>query len=164
MRHRCISLALLSLGAFFTCVAGVACGAVPPLDVQQSHVFHEDLSPADIAAESVVSGNPKARVKLISQTDDKEVTAVLWDCTAGSFKWHFRSGELVHILDGSVKVESSDHSTRQLKVGDVAYFPAGTDSIWHVEKYVKKLAIIRSNRESVVRRAQKKLNRLFANL
>jgi len=142
----------------------VACGEVPPLDVQHSHVYHEDLGPADIAPSSVISGNPQARVKLIAQADDEEVNAALWDCTAGKFKWHFRSDELVHILEGAVTVSTTDGPTRHLKQGDVAYFAAGTDSVWDVKVYVKKLAVIRSNRESMVRRAQRKINRLLAEL
>ena len=143
----------------------VACGEVAPLEIQHSHVFQKDgeMDAAEIPASSVLAGNPRARVKLLAQASDQEVHAALWDCTAGKFKWHFRSDELVHILEGDVTV-TSEGSTRHLKLGDVAYFSAGTDSVWDVQNYVKKLAVLRSNRESMVRRAQRKLNRLFAAL
>lgn len=117
---------------------------------------------AEIPPTQVISGNPQARVKLLAQASDEEVSAAVWDCTAGKFKWHFRSDELVHILDGAVTIKVANGPERHFKPGDVAWFPAGTDSVWHVDHYVKKMAVIRNNRESMLRRAQRKLNQLFA--
>jgi len=142
----------------------MACSDVRPLAVQHSHVFHRDLHPSGIPDEWVISGHPQARVKLLAQADDAEVRAALWDCTAGTFKWHFGADEVVHILEGEVQVSSENGATRTLKPGDVAYFSAGMSSVWHVPKYVKKLAIGRDNQEPFVRRAQRKLSNLFASL
>lgn len=141
---------------------GSACVDVTPPVAQHSHVFHENLAPTPIPPMWVLAGQPKARVKLLAAAGDDGMRAALWDCSAGKFKWHFRSDELVHILDGEVRVTDADGLSRTLKTGDVAYFAAGTNSIWHVERYVKKLAVLRDNRESIVHRAQRKLNQLFA--
>ncbi len=152
----CHAWLVLMVGIGAACVDGTAPTA------QHSHVFHEDLAPTQIPPMWVLSGQPQARVKLLAAASDEGMRAALWDCSAGKFKWHFRSDELVHILDGEVRVTDAGGSSRTLKTGDVAYFAAGTDSIWHVDRYVKKLAVLRDNRESIVDRAQRKLNQLFA--
>ncbi len=153
--------AVIPLIALGTVAAG---GDPAPAKTQHSHVFHEDLASRPIPAEWVVSGHPQARVKVLAQAEDEEVSAALWDCTAGTFNWHFSSDEIVHILEGEVKVSSERGQSRTLKAGDVAYFSAGTTSTWEVKKYVKKLAIVRTNQESLVRRAHRKLNQIFASL
>src|SRR5262245_53742160 len=130
------------------------CADLAPLEVQTSHVFHDDLHAAGIPPEWVREGKPMARVKYLARSDDEGVTAALWDCTAGKFEWYFASDELVHILEGEVIVTTGTGAERSLKPGDVAFFPAGMKSVWTVPKYVKKMAVLRHNSESFVRKAQ----------
>lgn len=136
--------------------------AAQPLMMQAAHVGHDDLSPAEIDPSWIVEGSPRARVKHLVAAPDAALAIALWDCTAGKFDWYFSGDELVHILVGEVTVRDGDGSTRVLKPGDIAYFPAGMRSLWHVHDYVKKLAVFRNNRPSFARRAQRKLASLIA--
>jgi uncharacterized cupin superfamily protein len=132
-----------------------------PLMLQASHVQHEDLTPSEIEASWVVEGAPRARVKHLAQAPDGELAVALWDCTAGKFNWYFGGDEFVHILVGEVTVTDGDGQTRTLRPGDIAYFPAGMRSLWHVHGYVKKLAIFRQNRPSLIFRARRKLSSIL---
>ena len=139
----------------------LACGEPPaPLDLQSSHVLHQDLPSAPIPEDWVREGSPKARMKELTKAQDGGLTSWLWDCTAGKFEWYFVSDEFVHILEGEVEVTGADGHTKMLKPGDVAFFPAGMRSLWHVPKYVKKLAILRDNREPFLRKLQRKWSEL----
>jgi uncharacterized cupin superfamily protein len=129
--------------------------------LQLSHVFHQDLAPADLPAEWVIAGAPKARVKRIAQAPDGAVSAALWECSAGTFRWFFASDELVHVLAGQVKVRCAEQPERVLRSGDVAYFSAGTCAIWEIDSFVRKLAVIRANREPLRTRLKRRLARLL---
>ena len=68
---------------------------------------------------------------------------MIWDCTAGKFRWYFGVDETVHILEGEVTVSDDGGNTRTLRAGDIGFFPAGTWMTWRVEKYVRKVAFLR---------------------
>ncbi len=145
-------------------LGGVACDSVAPKGVQNADVFATDLIATQIPAQWIVEGQPQSRVKQLAQADDQAVSVALWDCTAGTFKWHFGSDEMIQILSGEVDIRVEGGTTRTLRPGDIVYFQAGTNSVWHVKEYVKKLAVNRTNSESVVRRARRKLDQLLAAL
>ncbi len=116
-------------------------------------VDRTDLASAPIRPEWILRGNPLARALKLSAADDGNLDCLLWDCTAGTFRWCFRVDEIVHILEGSVRVcDEATGAVRILTPGDVAYFPQGSSSVWEVDEYVKKLAILRSP-ESLARHA-----------
>jgi uncharacterized cupin superfamily protein len=148
--------------ALLVVLLAAGCADLSPLEVQTSHVFHDDLHAAGIPADWVREGQPRARVKYLARSEDEGVTAALWDCTAGKFEWYFASDELVHVLEGEVIVTMPSGVQRTLTPGSVAYFPAGVKSLWHVPKYVKKMAVLRDNSESFVRKAKRKVSELFA--
>lgn len=102
-----------------------------------------ELEPAPIEPGWVLSGNPEARVAYHSTADDRFANTAVWDCTAGSFRWHFGWDETVVILEGEVRVVADDGTRRVLRPGDAGYFKAGTWATWHVDHYVKKIAFTR---------------------
>ena len=53
--------------------------------------------------------------------------------------------EFLHIISGEVFVTDEKGNSRRLGPGDMALFPAGGHSIWHVPREVKKLAICRQH-------------------
>jgi uncharacterized protein len=135
--------------------------AAQTLMLKAENIHHDDLTAADIDPTWVVEGTPKARVKHLVAAPDGALAIALWDCTAGKFDWYFAGDEFVHILAGEVTVRDGDGRTRVLRPGDIAYFPAGMRSLWHVHEYVKKLAIFRFNRPSFTFRARRKLSSLL---
>ena len=91
----------------------------------------------------ILSGKPVARAAFHSQPADKCASTVVWDCTAGEFRWFFGWDEMVVILEGEVHVTAEDGSARTLAVGDVAYFRAGSWATWRIDRYVRKAAVTR---------------------
>jgi uncharacterized cupin superfamily protein len=101
-------------------------------------------------------------VKFLAASGDGELNTALWECSAGKFKWHFFCDEVVHILDGEVRVSEEDGSNeRVLKPGDVAYFHVGMITIWDVKTFVRKLAVMRENTAPLALRAQRKIDSLL---
>ncbi|MEQ1937404.1 cupin domain-containing protein [Mesorhizobium sp. CN5-321] len=111
--------------------------------VDAAHVDTVAMTPAPINPDWVIEGSPVARAGQIVQSSDGTATSAVWDCTAGTFNWHFGIDETVHILDGEVEVSTANDQTRILRAGDVALFRAGTTAVWHVPAYVRKIAFCR---------------------
>ena len=103
-----------------------------------------DLGEAPITPADVIDGTPVARSTCLTSSADGLVSTHLWDCTAGRFHWTFGVDEIVHILDGEVHVTDDAGATAILQTGDVAHFPLGSHTIWHVPEYVRKLAVHRT--------------------
>jgi uncharacterized cupin superfamily protein len=114
-------------------------------DFLAGKVSHDALADAPLRPGTVLAGAPRARSVALGASPDGLLSYGLWDCTSGAFRWHFRSDEIVHILEGEVTVRvDPDGAPRVLGVGDVAYFPRGMVTIWTIDRYVKKLAVYRS--------------------
>lgn len=113
----------------------------------------------------IISGTPKARAAQWSASKDGTTTTHVWDCTKGQFRWYFPADEIVHIMEGSVTVESDGSEKRTLRVGDAALFRAGSWSEWNVDEYVRKHAILSVPLHpsvSFVVRAARKISRIVS--
>lgn len=104
-----------------------------------------DLDPAPIRPEWVLEGQPVARCRHWSDSSDGTTSAMVWDCTAGRFRWYFGGDEIVHVIEGEVIVSGEGVPERTLRPGDAALFRAGTWATWHVPHYVRKHAICRDS-------------------
>ena len=91
----------------------------------------------------IIEGTPQARSKRLAQSADGTAMIMAWSCTAGRFEWHYTVDETVHIISGEVHVTDEKGEIRRLGPGDMAFFPAGSRSIWHVPHRVRKLAVCR---------------------
>jgi hypothetical protein len=85
------------------------------------------------------------RSKRLATCPDGACAAIVWACTAGRFHWYYAVDEFLHIISGEVFVTDENGVSRRLGPGDMAFFPAGGSSIWHVPHEVKKLAICRQH-------------------
>ncbi len=99
-----------------------------------------ELRSAPIDPQWIVEGAPHARNHVLWNSTDRTGWAMVWDCTAGKFEWHYTVDELVHVLEGGMTVTGTDGVPRTYKAGDVVFFPAGIVAHWHIENYVRKLA------------------------
>ena len=91
----------------------------------------------------VLSGTPISRVKNVVRSRDRTSHVVVWECTRGRFKWRYRQDEVVVIVSGEVFITTDEGQERRLGPGDLAFFPAGSSSIWRVPERVRKVAVIR---------------------
>jgi len=104
-----------------------------------------ELAPAPIPQAWIIEGTPHARSKRLANSADGTSTVMAWSCTAGRFNWHYTVDETVHIIKGEVFVTDANDDVRRLGPGDMAFFPAGSSSTWHVPDYVRKLAVCRQS-------------------
>jgi uncharacterized protein len=107
-------------------------------------------SPADIELPSdpirpnwVIEGSPQVRSKRVAESADGTSSVMVWSCTAGRFDWYYTVEETLHIISGEVLVTDEKGDVHRLGPGDMAFFPAGSRSTWHVPHHVLKLAVCR---------------------
>jgi len=102
-----------------------------------------ELSPAPIPESWIIDGAPQARAKRLAVSADGTASIMAWSCTTGRFNWHYHVDETLHIISGEVFVTDENGNIRRLGPGDMVFFPAGSSSVWHVTKDVRKLAFCR---------------------
>jgi uncharacterized cupin superfamily protein len=72
-----------------------------------------------------------------------ELDVSLWRSDPATYDYLFESDEAFHVIEGAATVELPDTDERiELKVGDVAYFRAGTRSVWTITQPFKKFVVI----------------------
>ena len=104
---------------------------------------HAPMHASPINPDWVVEGQPQARLSSTSVGFDGSQGSMLWDCTAGTFRWYFAWHETVVILEGAVHVTDDRGNQRMLEVGDTAFFRAGTWATWKIDRYVRKAAFVK---------------------
>lgn len=131
--------------------------------IQTGSIHQQDLQPAPINPDWILSGNPVARVTTLAVAADQMLSCAVWECQAGSFKWVYGLDEMVQILEGEVVIEEQTPSKKvhTLRAGDTAFFPDGLTTIWTVSKYVKKFAIHRTLQRSIRWRAMRKMRHIL---
>jgi uncharacterized cupin superfamily protein len=102
----------------------------------------DDLRPTPISGEWVLEGAPMTRSQELARSHDLTSFAMVWDCTAGRFKWHYNKDETLIVLSGEAFI-TIDDGERRIGPGDVVFFPAGSSSTWRVPTYIKKVAVLR---------------------
>ncbi len=91
----------------------------------------------------VIEGIPHARAKELARSADGTAVMVAWSCTAGRFHWHYGVDETMQVISGEVFITDHNGVEHRLGPGDMAFFPAGSRSVWHVPRAVRKLAVCR---------------------
>ena len=97
-----------------------------------------------IDAVFIKDGNPVARGSVLTQSADKKVSSGLWTCEPGKFDWTYEWDEFVHVLEGEVTITEDGGTSYTLRPGDMAHFPLGLNTHWHVTKAVKKFFVLRT--------------------
>ena len=97
------------------------------------------LQSAPIDPAWILSGNPCARSRTVAHGG--LFKTAIWDCTAGTFVWHYAADEAVHILEGEAVITDSTGTVRTLRPGDAAVFAGGDTLHWNIPHYVRKFAV-----------------------
>lgn len=104
-----------------------------------------DLPDMPIEPAWIEQGNPLARGAILTQAEDKKTSSGLWSCEPGKFAWTFTWDEFIYVLEGEVTIseDDADH-TVTLRAGEMAHFPLGTRTHWHIIKPTRKFFVIRT--------------------
>ncbi len=114
------------------------------LAMQHATAFEGELPPMPIEPAWILEGDPVAKGTVIVQSADKLVSTGLWSCTPGKFRWTFAGDEFVYLLAGEVTVTDSTGGKITLHPGDLAHFPRGAETVWHVTQEVRKVFTLRT--------------------
>ncbi len=102
-----------------------------------------ELDPEPLPPEWILSGNPEARGKMLVRSHDWSSTLVVWNCTSGSFRWHFSQDEVIFVISGAAFLLNDDGSERRFGAGELGFFPAGTTCKWRIDDHFLKIAVLR---------------------
>jgi uncharacterized cupin superfamily protein len=69
---------------------------------------------------------------LLSEGEGTEAGMTRITVDPGPIPWRPPKREIIHVLEGAVRIEIAGGPTLELAVGDIATLPAGTETIWHV--------------------------------
>jgi uncharacterized cupin superfamily protein len=73
----------------------------------------------------------------------EKLDASLWRSDPGKYCYLFAGEEAFHVVEGAATVELPDTGERiELRAGDVAFFTAGTRSVWTITEPFKKFTVI----------------------
>ena len=104
-----------------------------------------ELEPEPIPANWIVSGSPVARCKKMIRSHDRTSHIVIWDCTPGSFKWHYGMDEAIVVISGEAFMINEKGEERRFGPGDLGYFPAGTSCTWRITETLRKVGVLKEN-------------------
>jgi uncharacterized cupin superfamily protein len=93
----------------------------------------------------LLSGHPETRSKILVRTHDWIAHVIVWECGAVSYKWHYDQDEAYIVLSGEGFMTDENGVERRFGPGDVAYFPAGTNTTWRHPDHFKKVAFIKES-------------------
>jgi uncharacterized cupin superfamily protein len=93
----------------------------------------------------VADRSPEMASKILTTSHDGNSIVWVWECSVGSFVWHYAEDETVYIISGEVFISTENGEERRLGQGDMAVFPGGVSCKWRVTAPVKKIAITRKD-------------------
>jgi uncharacterized cupin superfamily protein len=86
----------------------------------------------------VIAGEPLPRGRVLVTSPDGRQLAGTWECDAGTFRYRHRAAETIRIEAGDVVIQREGCEPRTMRPGDMAHFPADSESLWQVPHYVRK--------------------------
>jgi uncharacterized protein len=104
-----------------------------------------ELEPEPFPPGWVVSGTPAARCKKVVRSHDRTSHIVVWDCTPGSFKWHYSMDEAIVVISGEAFMINDKGEERRFGAGDLGFFPAGTSCTWRITEHLRKVGVLRES-------------------
>ncbi len=109
--------------------------ALPRIVVMDRYQTGESASPAP---ENILAGIPRTRVSNQYSDTKQEFFCGIWTSTAGKWRVRYTEHEFCVIIEGRVRIESTDGEKSEFKAGDAFVVPAGFEGIWEVTEPCKK--------------------------
>ena len=77
----------------------------------------------------------------VTNSSDQPTYSGLWKCDPMTFDYEFPGDEYIHVLEGSLLVETESESY-ELNQGDEVLFNKGIKSVWTIKSSFKKFFVI----------------------
>jgi hypothetical protein len=81
----------------------------------------------------------------VVRSHDRTSHIVVWDCTPGSFKWHYGMDEAIVVVSGEAFMINDKGEERRFGPGDLGFFPAGTSCTWRITEHLRKVGVLRES-------------------
>jgi uncharacterized protein len=104
-----------------------------------------ELEPEPIPSDWIVSGSPEARCRKMVRSRDRTSHIVVWDCTPGTFRWHYDMDEAIVVISGEAFMINHKGEERRFGPGDLAFFPAGSSCTWRITETLRKVGFLRES-------------------
>jgi uncharacterized protein len=79
----------------------------------------------------------------LAGSSPKALDVSLWRSDPAVYDYLFAADEAFHVVEGAATIELPDTGeTIEVRAGDVAYFSAGTRSIWTITEPFKKFVVM----------------------
>lgn len=111
--------------------------------VLSTTLLNVELDRGEIPSQWLLSGDPETRSKFLGRTGDRLAYAMLWECGAVSYKWHYTRDEAYIVLSGEGFMTDETGVEHRFGAGDVAFFPAGTNATWRHPDHFRKVAVLK---------------------
>lgn len=121
------------------------CRGVVSDSILMVNVRTVELEPEPIRSDWIVSGSPTARCKKMARSHDRTSHIVVWDCTPGTFKWHYDMDEAIVVISGEAFMINEKGEERRFGPGDLAFFPAGSSCTWRIQETLRKVGVLRES-------------------
>jgi len=93
----------------------------------------------------VVDGKQVGEIRWLWTTANQPSTALevgMWRSQPATYDYFFAVDETFHVIEGAVTIDLPDSSERvELVAGDIAFFEAGTASVWTITEPFRKFVI-----------------------
>jgi uncharacterized cupin superfamily protein len=106
------------------------------------------LQESPINPQWILEGAPDAWGRQLAGSGD--VRMYEWECIAGRFRWEYGADEFAYVIGGSAYIRWLGGSDKlplgpwkRIESGDVLEFPHGCEVEWHIEQYIRKIAVLR---------------------
>lgn len=99
------------------------------------------LEPWPLEPAQILAGRPQARGKALHEGPGDTGCGV-WECTPGTFVWSYELNQSMVLTAGEAEIAVEGGERFTVRVGDAAFFPAGTRATWIVKETVRKLYTI----------------------
>lgn len=100
-----------------------------------------DLDPEPINPDWIVRGTPTARSKKLLTNGDWTANVVVWECTPGTFHWHYTRDETIYVLAGEAFISTGMDEQRRFAAGDLGFFPNGLVCNWQITQTFRKFVV-----------------------
>jgi len=103
--------------------------------------MHVPLAPAPLDPSWIIAGTPTARCVMVSAGRDGTPPTFVWECTPGSFVWHYRAEETIHFVEGAAVLDDGT-GPRRVGPGDIVFIRGRSKVRWDIEQTVRKFAFL----------------------
>jgi uncharacterized cupin superfamily protein len=85
---------------------------------------------------------PQSEMHELMNADGLWAGLTRFSAVEGPTLWKPQQREVIHVLEGKVRIEISGGPTLELKSGDIASLPAGLETTWHITTPFKEFWVL----------------------